>query len=124
LKESLTESPAKLPNPGPDLRRGDVWWVRLDPTAGSEIRKTRPCLIITANLVNQHRRTAVVIPLSSSPSASPPLLVPITCAGKAAVAVMDQVRAVAKERFVERMGAASLQDMEAVESGLRQILEL
>ncbi|MGH9431469.1 MAG: type II toxin-antitoxin system PemK/MazF family toxin [Terriglobia bacterium] len=88
------------------------------------MRKTRPCLIASASLVNQHRRTAIVIPLSSSPSASPPLLVPIICAGKAAVAVIDQVRAVAKERFVERMGPVTAADMAAIESGLRQVLEL
>ena len=105
-------------------RRGEVWWVRLDPTEASEINKTRPCLVVTTDPVNERRRTVVVIPLSSSPLASPPLLVPLTCAGRPAVAVVDQIRAVAKQRLLERLDTISPQDMEAVDDALRQILEL
>jgi mRNA interferase MazF len=106
------------------MMRGEVWWVRLDPTLGSEINKTRPCLVMTSDVLNERRRTVVVVPLSSSPDASPPLLVPVTCAGRRVVAVTDQIRAVAKERLERSMGAISAQDLESVEDGLRQILEL
>ena len=105
-------------------KRGEIWWVRLDPTLGSEIHKTRPCVVLTSNILNERRRTVVVIPLSSSPQASPPLLVPVDCAGRTAVAVMDQVRAVAKERLEQRMGALSRDHLIAVEKGLREILDL
>ena len=105
-------------------RRGEIWWVRLDPTLGSEIHKTRPCVVLTSNILNERRRTVVVIPLSSSPQASPPLLVPVDCAGRAVVAVMDQVSAVAKERLEQRMGVLSSEHLTAVESGLREILDL
>ena len=109
-------------------QRGEVWWVQLDPSlgsqTGSEIGKTRPCVVITSNIANTHRRTVVVIPLSSSPRASPPLLVPVSCAGRRAVAVVDQSRAVAKERQRERLGTLSLRDLAAVEGGLREVLEL
>jgi len=105
-------------------RRGEIWWANLDPTVGSEINKTRPCLIISNSAVNQHRRTVVVVPLSSSPNAAPPMMVSVQCSGQPAVAVIDQVRAVAKERLVsliERLPAAELQ---AVEAALREVLEL
>ena len=109
-------------------QRGEVWWVQLDPSlgsqTGSEIGKTRPCLVITSNIANTHRRTVVVIPLSSSPRASPPLLVPVSCAGRRSVAVLDQIRAVAKERLQKRLGTLSLKDLAAVEDGLREVLEL
>ena len=105
-------------------QRGEVWWVRLDPTLGSEIGKTRPCLVITSNIANQHRRTVVVIPLSSSPQAGPPLLVPVECGGRRVVAVVDQIRAVAKERLHEKLGVLSDTDLAAVEDGLRQVLEV
>lgn len=105
-------------------RRGEVWWVQLDPTVGSEIQKTRPCLVVSTNIINERRRTVIVVPLSSSPQSSPPLLIPVICVGQAAVAVIDQVRAVAKERLLRPMGSLSAQHMEAVEHGLRQILEL
>ncbi len=105
-------------------RRGEVWWVHLDPATGSEIGKTRPCLVVGANVVNQRRRTVVVVPLSSSPLASPPLLVPLHCAGQPAVAVVDQIRAVSKQRLHRQMGTISSEHLEAVEDALRQILEL
>lgn len=105
-------------------RRGEIWWVRLDPTLGSEISKTRPCLILSTDIVNERRRTVVVVPLSSSPHPSPPLLVSIHCAGRVVVAITDQIRAIAKERLQECMAEISPEDLEAVESGVRRILEL
>jgi len=105
-------------------RRGEVWWVRLEPTLGSEIGKTRPCLVLSANVLNERRRTVVVVPLSSSPRPSPPILVPLECAGRRVVAVTDQIRAVAKERLHERLAEVSSSDLLAVETGVRRILEL
>lgn len=104
--------------------RGEVWWVRLDLTQGSEIGKTRPCVVITSDIVNERRRTVVVIPLSTSPIASPPLLVPVTCDGRAVVAVVDQIRAVSKQRFDRLMGTLSATDLAAIEDGITQVLEL
>lgn len=65
-----------------------------------------------------------MIPLASSPQASPPLLIPVLCDGRQAVAVLDQIRAVAKERLHQRVSALSAENMRAVEDGLREILEL
>jgi mRNA interferase MazF len=65
-----------------------------------------------------------VVPLSSSPSACPPLLVPVRCAKRDVVAVIDQIRAVSKERLENLMGELSPAHLEAVEQGLREILEL
>ena len=109
---------------GKSPRRGEIWWVNLDPTVGSEINKTRPCLVIGASVVNEHRRTVVVIPLSSSPQEAPPLLVKVTCGGKPAMAVIDQVRAVAKERLTNLMDRCSAKDLGSVEAALREVLEL
>ena len=105
-------------------RRGEVWWVRLDPTLGSEIAKTRPCVILSGDVFNRLRRTVVVVPLSSSPEPGAPLLVPVQCDGRQAVAVTDQVRAIAKQRLDRRMGELSVEDMKAVEQGVREVLEL
>ena len=105
-------------------KRGEVWWVALDPVIGSEIAKTRPCVVVTQDLVNQYRRTVVVVPLSSSPSAHPPIMVAVKYAGKAAVAVIDQVRAVSKERLRDKMGSLSERDMGAVSAALKEILDL
>jgi mRNA interferase MazF len=105
-------------------RRGEVWWVQLDPTLGSEIKKTRPCLVVGTNVLNERRHTVVVVPLSTAPQAAPPVLVPVVCVGRRAVAVVDQIRAVAKERLTRRVGEISSSDLAFVEEALRIVLEL
>ena len=103
---------------------GEIWWVALDPTPGPEIRKTRPCIVMSVTVLNERRRTVIVVPLSSSRTSSPPILVPVSCDGRPAVAVSDQIRAVAKERLRSRLGAVTTEEMAAVEDGLRQIMQL
>jgi mRNA interferase MazF len=105
-------------------RRGEIWWVSLDPTLGSEINKTRPCLVLSNNILNERRRTVIVIPLSSSPQPHPPLLMPLVCGNRSAVAVMDQIRAVSKERLQQRLGVIPTERLEDIEEALKQILEL
>ena len=106
------------------LRRGEIWWARLDPSVGSEINKTRPCVIVSNTVTNERRRTVVVIPLSSSAQAAPPLAVRVKCAGQRVVAVIDQVRAISKERLTRRIEDLPTDQLEAIEAGLREILEL
>lgn len=105
-------------------QRGEVWWVRLDPTLGSETKKSRPCLVVGSDVLNQRRHTIVVVPLSTGPQAAPPLAVPVHGAGKSALAVTDQIGAATRERFIRRMGKLSEPDLAAVEEGLRAVLEL
>lgn len=83
----------------PDIMRGDIWWVSLDPTQGSEIKKTRPCIVLSHSTLNRLRRTVVVVPLSSAAKPHPPITVPVSCQGDAVVAVVDQIRAVSKQRL-------------------------
>ncbi len=75
-------------------------------------------------VLNDRRRTVIVIPLSSSPNASPPILIPIACGGKPAVAVSDQIRAVAKERVQSRLRTVTSEEIAALEDGLRLIMQL
>ena len=104
--------------------RGEVWWIDLEPTKGSEIRKTRPCLVLTANALNRLRRTVVVVPYSTAASAHPPITVPVTCGGTRAVAIVDQVRAISKERLRGLLETASPEDLDAVTTALGRVLEL
>src|SRR5437868_11803825 len=106
------------------VRRGDVWWVSLDPTQGGEIRKTRPAVVITVNALNRARRTVVVVPLSTGPDPRPPIIVPTPSAGPNSVAVCDQLRAVDKRRLTRISGQVSAADLRIIEDGIRQILEL
>ncbi len=64
------------------ILRGDVWWVSLDPTQGAEIQKTRPCLVLTSDVLNRFRQTVVVIPFSTSARPHPPITIAVLCEGK------------------------------------------
>jgi mRNA interferase MazF len=108
----------------PVITRGEVWWVSLDPAEGSEIKKTRPCVVLTHNTLNQLRRTVIVIPLSSAAKPHPPITVPVTCQGKSAVAVIDQIRAVAKHRLKSKLEIMSLADLDAISRAVSTILEI
>ena len=106
------------------MRRGEVGWVAFDPTRGSEIRKTRPAVVLSANGLNRARRTVLVVPLSTGATPRPPIVVATPSAGPDSVAVCDQQRAVDKLRLTRLEGTLSVTDLRAVEAGLRAVLEL
>ena len=105
-------------------KRGDVWWVRLDPTQGSEIKKTRPCVIVSHDTLNRLRQTVIAVPLSSSAGAHPPITIPITCQGKPGVAVVDQIRAIAKHRLTSKIETMSAESLAELGRAIGQILQL
>ncbi len=113
----------RLKNNDEKIKRGEIWWVSLDPTQGSEIRKTRPCLVLSHDTVNALRKTVVVVPLSSSARSHPPITVPIPCQGKQSVAIIDQIRAVAKHRLKNRIELASGPHIKHIMNALLQILQ-
>jgi mRNA interferase MazF len=120
-------SPARVSQPvtpPATVQRGEVWWVDLDPTRGSEIRKTRPAVVLTADALNRARRTVVVVPLSTGPMPRPPIVVATASAGAGSVAVCDQVRAVDKSRLSRCTGKLAITDLRAIEDGVRVVLGL
>ncbi len=106
------------------MNRGDIYWVDLNPTQGSEINKKRPCVLVGATPINQARRTVIVIPLSTSATARPPLVIAVSCNGKPATAICDQIRAVDKSRLQNRIGTLSIEELNSLDAGLRQVLVL
>ena len=106
------------------IERGEIWWVNLDPTRGAEIRKQRPCVVVTANAINRRRATPVVVPLSASDDDAPPIIVSMSSAGPNSVAVVDQLRAVDRSRFVSRGGRLSSTDLSTLEAAIKSVLEL
>ena len=85
------------------VRRGDVFLVQLDPTRGGEIRKSRPCVVVSPDDLNAHVRTVIVAPLTKGGHAYP-FRVPCRFGGKDGFVVVDQIRAVDVERFAQRLG--------------------
>ncbi len=79
------------------LRRGDFFWVELDPARGAEIAKTRPCLVLSGSEINQHRKTVVVVPLTTTASPeAPPLFIAVPLAGASSKARIEHIRSVEK----------------------------
>lgn len=88
------------------MSRGDIWLVNLDPTVGSEIQKTRPCVVISPSEMHDHLRTALVAPMTTK-SRPAPFRIPVTHHGQKGLILLDQVRAVEKVRLVKKLGALS-----------------
>ena len=105
-------------------RRGDVYWTELDPTRGAEIQKTRPCLVVTTDILNERRRTVVIIPLSTTSPKKFPLYVELASIGKGSQAVLDQIRVVDKDRVKKRVGAVTDAEMERIIEAMKMIFEM
>ena len=94
-------------------RRFEVWLVNLDPTQGSEISKTRPCVVISPDELNRHLRTVTVAALTSSERGYPSR---VACRfqGKGGQVALDHIRSVDKARLVKKMGTVSAATARAV----------
>jgi mRNA interferase MazF len=103
--------------------RGEVFLVELDPTRGSEIRKTRPCVVISPDELNHHLRTTIVAPLTTG---GHPYPYRVTCrfAGKSGHIVLDQVRTVDHERLRKRLGVVSPATLRSVLQVLAEMFEI
>jgi mRNA interferase MazF len=87
-------------------RRDEVWLVSLDPTHGAEIRKTRPCLVVSPDEMNRHLQTVIVVPMTTTIRPYP-TRIPVRFQGKSGQAALDQHRAVDRERLVRKLGTIS-----------------
>ena len=102
-----------------EARRFDVFLVNLDPTVGSEIRNSRPCVVISPDEQNRHIRTVVVAPMTTT-GRPYPSRVDTHFGGKDGQVVIDQLRAVDKTRLVHRLGAMEPHEAESVLDVLRE----
>jgi mRNA interferase MazF len=102
------------------VKRGEIWLVGLDPTVGSEIKKSRPCVIVSPPELNEHLRTVIVAPMTSKGFAAP-FRVPVTHAAKKGLIVLDQIRTVDKIRLVKRVGTVNSKTLSAVLVTLQEV---
>lgn len=102
------------------VRRFDVHLVDLDATVGSEIQKTRPCLIVSPDETNRYIRAVIVAPMTTKGRAYP-TRVPCSFEGKEGQVVLDQLRTVDKSRLVKRLGRLEEATQEAVLASLQEL---
>jgi len=100
--------------------RGEAHLVRLDPTFGSEIRKTRPCLVVAPDELNQHLRTTIVAPMTTA-GRPYPWRIPCRFHSRAGFVALDQLRTVDTERLVKRLGRLAPATMGEVLLGLQEM---
>ena len=106
------------------MKRGEVWWVNFDPSAGGEIRKKRPAIIISNNAANQFLSRVQVIPLTSSVDKLYPSESYITFRGKKAKAMADQLTTVSKKRLINQAGSVSKAELEGIMRAIAIQLDL
>ncbi|MBS0482244.1 MAG: type II toxin-antitoxin system PemK/MazF family toxin [Proteobacteria bacterium] len=103
-------------------KRGEVWLIRLDPTEGNEIRKTRPCVIISPDAMNRHLGTVIVVPLTSG-SKPARFRAAIAYRNVPGFLLGDQIRTVSKLRLLKRLGRLDTTATSAALGVLRDMFE-
>ncbi len=106
------------------MKRGEVWWVEFDPSIGSEIRKTRPAVIVSNDAANRNLARVVVVPLTSSTGRQYPGEALVSVDGQSSKAMADQIMAADKARLKGQLGTVNKTDMQAVEDAIRVHLGL
>lgn len=102
------------------VKRGEIWLINLDPTVGSEIRKTRPCVVVSPVEMNEHLRTVIVAPMTSQ-GFDAPFRPTLTFQGTSGRILLDQIRTVDKARLVKKLGTLTAQTHQKVMKTLQEL---
>lgn len=102
------------------MNRGEIWLVNLDPTVGSEIKKSRPCVVVSPPQMHDHLRSVIVAPMTTK-SRPAPFRIPVSHGGQRGLILLDQVRAVDKVRLVKKLGAVSAKTLAATLDTLQEV---
>ena len=104
------------------VNRFDVYWANLDPTIGSEMKKTRPVVVVSPDVINRNLNTVIVCPLTTS-SKNYPTRVNLIIAGKEGAIALDQIRSIDKERLVKRITSLSQTQINGVQNNLLEMFK-
>jgi mRNA interferase MazF len=104
------------------VSRGEVWLAALDPTVGSEIQKTRPCLIVSPAEMHGYLRTVTVAPMTTE-SRPAPYRIAVTFQGKQGLILLDQLRTLDKKRLIQRRGLIAGPTLSRTLAALRETFD-
>lgn len=102
------------------VKRGEIWLVNLDPTVGSEIKKARPCVVVSPAELNDHLKTVMVAPMTSKGFGAP-FRIPVTHAGTKGLILLDQIRTVDKVRLAKKLGSVTAKTLTATLKTLQEV---
>jgi len=105
-------------------KRGDVFWITLDPTVGSETKKTRPCVVISNNAQNKKSPLIIIAPITSNVKTIYPFESKVIVQGKEGKAMLDQIRTVDKQRLSTRATSLEMETMLEMDHALKIALAL
>ena len=100
-------------------KRGEIYWVNLDPTGGSETKKTRPALIVSNDIGNENAHVVIAAPITSKVKNIYPFEVEVTVNGKPGKIMLNQCRAIDKSRLTQKIDSIDQETMRAVEDPLK-----
>lgn len=110
------------------VRRGDVFWANLDPTIGVEIKKTRPVIVVSNDVINERSRLVIVVPFTTNVAHLSPSHVLIPAGegelGQDSKVLTEQIRAMDKRRLAGKIGALSERFLRLVEQAIRNSLDM
>ena len=106
------------------LRRGTVYWVNLDPTVGSEIKKTRPGVIVSNDAPNMVGKRVIIAPATSVLKKVYPFEIVVDMAGKKSKVMLYQIRTIDCQRLGSKIGKLNLAEIEELEKALKLVLSL
>ena len=102
------------------VKRGEIWLAALDPTVGSEIQKTRPCVIVSPAEINQYLKTVIVAPMTTGNKPAP-FRIPVMFQQKSGLILLDQLRTLDKTRLVKHIGMVTDTTLTATLTGLQEV---
>jgi mRNA interferase MazF len=105
------------------VSRGDVWLVNLDPTVGSEIRKSRPFVVISPSELNDHLKTVIVAPMTSQ-GFQAPFRIALTFQGTTGSVLLDQLRTIDKSRLIKKLGRIQPKTLTTTLQKLKELFEV
>ena len=109
---------------GDNISRGDLYWVNLDPTVGSESQKTRPAVVISNNIQNKASSRVVVIPITSNSEKIYPFESEIVVKDKKSKAMADQIRTIDKMRLSAYIGQCTKKEMNQLERAIKLVIAI
>lgn len=105
-------------------KRGEIFWVQLDPARGTEVQKTRPAVIISSDLFNKMLPRVIVAPVTSNVKMIFDFQAQVSVGDKEGKVMLDQIRTIDKERLGKKIGVISESEMHAIEKAIKLTLEI